>query len=120
MRGLVGAGTSAMAGDRTPQRVPSLRSKSAREPTWSVDSCTWIPRERPSRNAPADAPIAGQNAEMTDDPALWSATRQAEAIRSKELSSRELLDTFAARIERLNPAVNAVVTLDLERGRKAA
>jgi len=57
---------------------------------------------------------------MADDPALWSATRLAEAIRSKELSSRELLDDFAARIERLNPAVNAVVTLDLERGRAAA
>ena len=57
---------------------------------------------------------------MADDPALWSATRQAEAIRSKELSSRELLDAFAARIERLNPAVNAVVTLDLERGEAAA
>lgn len=57
---------------------------------------------------------------MADDPALWSATRQAEAIRSKELSSRELLDELAARIERLNPAVNAVVTLDLEGGREAA
>ena len=57
---------------------------------------------------------------MADDPALWSATRQAEAIRSKELSSRELLEAFAARIERLNPIVNAVVTLDLERGRDAA
>jgi len=31
---------------------------------------------------------------MADDPALWSATRQAEAIRSKELSTRELLDAF--------------------------
>ncbi|MGZ4683738.1 MAG: amidase [Acidimicrobiales bacterium] len=57
---------------------------------------------------------------MADDPALWSATRQAEAIRSKEVSSRELFDMFAARIERLNPTVNAVVTLDLERGGAAA
>ncbi len=57
---------------------------------------------------------------MADDPALWSTTRQAEAIRSRQLSSRELLDVFEARIGRLNPAVNAVVTLDLERGRAAA
>ena len=54
------------------------------------------------------------------DPALWPAVRQAAAIRDRTLSSRELLDAFAARIERLNPAVNAVVTLDLERGAKAA
>ena len=54
------------------------------------------------------------------DPALWPAVRQAAAIRDRTLSSRELLDAFAARIERLNPSVNAVVTLDLERGAKAA
>ncbi|CAB4804440.1 MAG: amidase [Actinobacteria bacterium] len=38
----------------------------------------------------------------------------------KELSSRELLDHYVARIEKLNPAVNAVVTVDLESGRRAA
>ncbi len=54
------------------------------------------------------------------DPALWPAHRQAAAIRARELSSRELMDAFAERIERLNPAVNAVVTLDLERGRAGA
>ena len=57
---------------------------------------------------------------MSTDPALWPAHRQAAAIRAKELSSTELLDAFTARIERLNPAVNAVVTLDVERGKKAA
>ena len=57
---------------------------------------------------------------MADDIALWSATRQAAAIHSKGLSSRELFSMFAARIERLNPTVNAVVTLDLERGQSAA
>jgi amidase len=57
---------------------------------------------------------------MAGDLALWSASRQAAAIHAKGLSSRELFDAFAARIERLNPAVNAVVTLDLERGAAAA
>jgi amidase len=57
---------------------------------------------------------------MDIDPALWSAGRQAEAIRTRELSSRELLAAFAARIDRLDPMVNAVVTLDLERGEAAA
>ncbi len=54
------------------------------------------------------------------DPALWAAVDQVAAIRERTLSSRELLDAMAARIERLNPAVNAVVTFDLERGRAAA
>ena len=57
---------------------------------------------------------------MADDVATWTATNLAAAIRAKELSSRELLDLYADRIERLNPAVNAVVTLDLERARTAA
>ena len=49
-----------------------------------------------------------------------TATALAAAIRSKQLSSRELLETFVDRIEKLNPPVNAVVTLDLERARAAA
>jgi len=57
---------------------------------------------------------------MTDEPALWPAHRQAAAVRRGEISSRELFEAFVARIERLNPVVNAVVTVDLERGRAAA
>src|SRR5947199_6094616 len=57
---------------------------------------------------------------MGDDVATWTATNLGAAIRAKELSGRELLDLYADRIERLNPAVNAVVTLDLERARTAA
>jgi amidase len=57
---------------------------------------------------------------MSDAPATWSATRQAAAIRSKQVSSRELLDLLVDRIERLDPPINAVVTLDLERARRAA
>ena len=57
---------------------------------------------------------------MTDDIALWPAHRQAAALAARSVSSRELLDAFLARIERLNPSVNAVVTLDAERGRADA
>jgi amidase len=55
-----------------------------------------------------------------DGTALWSATRLADAIRTKDLASRELLELYLARIERLNPLVNAVVTLDADRARAAA
>jgi amidase len=44
----------------------------------------------------------------------------ARAIRGREISARELLDRFAARVEARNPALNAVVALDLDRARAAA
>lgn len=57
---------------------------------------------------------------IDDEVSLWSTTRQAEAIRNGEFTSRALLDLLADRIERINPGLNAVVTLDLERARKEA
>jgi amidase len=53
-------------------------------------------------------------------PALWTAVEQAAALARRQLSSRELLDSYLERIGRLNPAVNAVVTLDEERARREA
>jgi amidase len=52
--------------------------------------------------------------------ALRSARGLADAIGRKEISSRELLDHYLARIERLNPALNAVVTVDPDGARRAA
>ncbi len=42
------------------------------------------------------------------------------AIRNREVSSRELLDHLLERVERLNPRINAVITLDVERARERA
>jgi amidase len=52
---------------------------------------------------------------LADDIAQWSATRQAAAIRAREFSAQDLLQLYAARIERLNPVINVIVTLDLDR-----
>ncbi|HEY5013599.1 MAG TPA: amidase family protein [Acidimicrobiia bacterium] len=57
---------------------------------------------------------------MDEATAFAPAHELARAIREGEISSRELLETFVARVERLNAPVNAVVTLDLDRARAAA
>jgi amidase len=55
-----------------------------------------------------------------DTEIYWSATRLARALRARELSSRELVDACLARIEAVNPAINAVVQLVSERARAEA
>ena len=49
-----------------------------------------------------------------------SAVELLAAMRRRELSSRELLDLYLERIDRVGPAINAVVTLDVERARARA
>src|SRR5258708_38941400 len=48
------------------------------------------------------------------------ATAQAELVRRRELTPLELVDAAIARIERVNPAVNAVITPLFEDARAAA
>jgi amidase len=54
------------------------------------------------------------------DIALQPAHALAEAIRRRDVSSRELLEHYLARIEALNPPLNAIVTLDPDGARAAA
>ncbi len=49
-----------------------------------------------------------------------TATDLVDALKAKEVGSRELLDHLLARVEEHNPALNAVVTLDVERAQAAA
>jgi amidase len=65
--------------------------------------------------------LAACRPDMTD-PALWrqTATELAGSIRSRELSALEVVDAHLARIEQVNPLLNAIVTLDAEGARRAA
>ena len=54
------------------------------------------------------------------DLSFATASELVDALTHGVLSSRELLDHVAARIDAHNPALNAVVTLDLERAADAA
>jgi amidase len=52
-----------------------------------------------------------------DDLTYLSALALAAAIRERRVSSAEAVDAYLARIERYNPALNAIVTLDAEGAR---
>jgi amidase len=54
------------------------------------------------------------------DLATATAAELTQAIRDRQLSSRELLDDLLARAALLNPALNAIVAWDTERARDAA
>ena len=54
------------------------------------------------------------------DIAFRSTTALADALRRREIGCLELLDHYLARGERLNPRLNAIVTLDAARARERA
>src|SRR5258707_882184 len=85
-------------------RATSLsRSLSAPERAWGV--CTLCLKEGTFRMS---------------DIALQPAHVLAEAIRRGDMSSRELLEHYLARVEALNGPLNAVVTLDPDGARVGA
>jgi amidase len=57
---------------------------------------------------------------MSNDLAALDATAQAELVRTGEASPTELVDAAIARLERLNPELNAVIHPALERARERA
>ena len=56
----------------------------------------------------------------TTDICFMTATELARCIRAKELSAREVMEAHLAQIERVNPKVNAIVTLLPERAMDGA
>ena len=64
----------------------------------------------------AEAGLPAQPAKTAgDDLTFLSATELAARIRKKQVSAREVMSAHLARIERVNPKVNAIVTLVAER-----
>jgi amidase len=54
------------------------------------------------------------------DLCFWSASQMAQAVKKKQLSPVEIVDAVLARIEKVNPKVNAYCTVVPEMARKAA
>ena len=57
---------------------------------------------------------------MSDELAFLDAVGQAELLRKGEVTATELVEAAIARIERVNPAINAVVTPLFDKGRREA
>ncbi|HEY1915978.1 MAG TPA: amidase family protein [Streptosporangiaceae bacterium] len=57
---------------------------------------------------------------MDDELCFMPAVELARLVRGRELAARELVGAFLGRIERVNPAVNAIVTLAPERALREA
>ena len=58
--------------------------------------------------------------ELAAELATLDATAQAELVSSNQVSPLDLVDAAIERIERLNPAINAVIWTDFERARETA
>ena len=68
----------------------------------------WPRRRRPQRRAsPADREYSPPRRMDRDELAFAGVVRQAELLRSGEVSSRELVELYLERIERLDPELNA-------------
>lgn len=55
-----------------------------------------------------------------DKVVFWPAHAVAEAIRRRDISSAEVLEEHLSQVSKFNPALNAVVSLDVERARARA
>jgi amidase len=71
-------------------------------------------RAQPARASVIVSPDA------SDDPVFMSASRLAKLIRSKQLSATEAVRAYIARIEAVNPKINAVVATCFERALEEA
>ena len=61
-----------------------------------------------------------QSKSASDELAGLDALGQAELVRKKKISPAELVDAAIARIEKLDPALNSIITRTFERARKQA
>ncbi|WP_204358895.1 amidase [Streptosporangium sp. 'caverna'] len=91
-----------------------------------ADERAQLPRYSPI--FPSTLSLHTKGHDMRPDPHLptsdefwrWSATHLARAIRAKEVSAREVLDSCVKRIGEVNPRINALVDLSFDEAVEAA
>jgi amidase len=74
------------------------------------------PQEDPMpENGIATSPVASLSSIPSDEICVLTAIELARRIRQKQLSARDVMTAHLARIERVNPKINAIVTLVADR-----
>src|SRR5215212_504442 len=102
--------TSAHHFDTADGRPASIRTTACDNPE---QGCRRNVRNASDMNDTAENESMPHEADRSR--AFASATALVELLTQRQISSRELLENYLARIERLNPALNAIVTFDAER-----
>ena len=129
-RGLPAAGAADARARRSPTRWPTPRcAPSSRRPASSVG---YQPGSLYDARVAKELPLLRAYVHKAEDPGWserpWrhdptlperSAVELRRLIGSRQLSPVELMDACIARIEALNPAVNAIAATDFERARDA-
>ena len=77
-----------------------------------------LPTRMPTRFLSPDSPLGSESA--SPPPCFTSAVEMADLIRKKKLSAREALKEHLKQIDRVNPKVNALVTLVADMAAEAA
>ncbi len=79
-----------------------------------------IPVECTARSPRVSPPPAVERPGDLEDVAFWPVTHLSQLIATRRVSALELTEMYLARLERLNPVLNCVVTLTPERARRRA
>src|SRR5215470_11662593 len=90
-------------------------------PTGCRQRCRWPVAFRPMPREPRAAALPQQEPAMSDERLCWlPATALSGMYRSKEVSPTEVVDAVLDRLERVNPDINAFVTVLADQARAAA
>src|SRR5206468_342949 len=109
------AGTRRAGAEAYSPPIASLRNDGAGGPAVGLYSRRRLPRKGSA--AVAARALAHS---VSHELALLDATAQAELVRQRKASPRELVDAAIARIERVNPKLNAVIIQRFEKARAEA
>ena len=106
--------------DTTPRNRPIKQPHAETNPALSRRALLRAAVGGAAANFMLPVLAAAESASLSQDLTTASAVRLASAIRRREVSSVEVVDACLRRIEALNPALNAIVQLNINAARAAA
>src|SRR5439155_18275069 len=115
-----GSSCPTASSSRRPRSATPSPGKSPPAPRSSSSTGTATPSSTPSTGATSESPPAPDAVSMSTELCFTPATELSRLIQAKELSPIELADAVLERIERLNPTLNAYLTITADLAREQA